>query len=75
MAEPVRTESAGSSAIRMVSFSMSSAHMPRVTLRCTEPAKVLACQSEEKRCTRQKASRATVVMLRSVRLTMPRKTV
>ena len=30
--------------------------MPRVTLRTVEPAKLLACQSVEKRCTRWKAS-------------------
>ena len=33
--------------------------MPRVILRTVEPAKELACQSVEKRCTRMKASRAT----------------
>ena len=46
----------GSSAIRIVSFSRSSAHMPRVILRTVEPAKLLACQSVEKRCTRWNAS-------------------
>ena len=40
--------------------------MPRVTLRTVEPAKLLACQSVEKRCTRMKASRATSDMIRSV---------
>jgi hypothetical protein len=35
-----------------MSLSASSAHMPRVTLRTVEPAKLLACQSVEKRCTR-----------------------
>ena len=50
----------------MVSLSRSSAHMPRVILRTVEPAKLLACQSVEKRCTRMKASRATSDMIRSV---------
>ena len=50
----------------MVSFSRSIAHMPRVTLRTVEPAKLLACQSVEKRCTRMKASRDTSDMIRSV---------
>ncbi len=40
--------------------------MPRVILRTVEPAKLLACQSVEKRCTRMKASRATSDMMRSV---------
>ncbi len=40
--------------------------MPRVILRTVEPAKLLACQSVEKRCTRMKASRATSDMIRSV---------
>ena len=40
--------------------------MPRVTLRTVEPAKLLACQSVEKRCTRMKASRDTSDMIRSV---------
>ena len=40
--------------------------MPRVTLRTVEPAKLLACQSVENRCTRMKASRATSDMIRSV---------
>ena len=50
----------------MVSLSKSSAHMPRVILRTVEPAKLLACQSVENRCTRIKASRATSDMVRSV---------
>ncbi len=37
--------------------------MPRVILRTVEPAKELACQSVEKRCTRAKASRATSDMI------------
>ena len=37
--------------------------MPRVTLRTVEPAKLLACQSVEKRCTRMKASRDTSDMI------------
>ncbi len=40
--------------------------MPRVILRTVEPAKLLACQSVENRCTRVKASRATSDMIRSV---------
>ena len=40
--------------------------MPRVTLRTVEPAKLLACQSVEKRCTRMKASRDTSDMIFSV---------
>ena len=40
--------------------------MPRVTLRTVEPAKLLACQSVEKRCTRMKASRDTSDMISSV---------
>ncbi len=40
--------------------------MPRVILRTVEPAKLLACQSVEKRCTRVKASRATSDMIRNV---------
>ena len=40
--------------------------MPRVILRTVEPAKLLACQSVEKRCTRMKASRDTSDMIRSV---------
>jgi len=40
--------------------------MPRVTLRTVEPAKELACQSVEKRCTRMNASCATSDMMRSV---------
>jgi len=41
-------------------------HMPRLILRTVEPAKALACQSVEKRCTRMKASRATSDMICSV---------
>ena len=40
--------------------------MPRVTLRTVEPAKLLACQSVEKRCTRANASRDTSDMIFSV---------
>ena len=40
--------------------------MPRVILRTVEPAKLLACQSVENRCTRIKASRDTSDMVRSV---------
>ena len=41
--------------MRITSLSWSSAHMPRVILRTVEPANELACQSDEKRCTRCKA--------------------
>ena len=64
--EPSSTSSDGSSAIKMVSLSRSSAHMPRVILRTVEPANELACQSVEKRCTRAKESRATSDMICSV---------
>jgi hypothetical protein len=37
-----------------------------VILRTVEPAKLLACQSVENRCTRMKASRPTLDMIRSV---------
>lgn len=49
---PASMTSDGSSAISSVSLSRSSAHMPRVILRTVEPAKLFACQSVEKRCTR-----------------------
>ena len=70
--EPSSTTTDGSSAISSVSFSRSIAHMPRVILRTIEPAKVLACHSVEKRCTRQNASRASAVMMCSVSRMMPR---
>ena len=57
---PNSTTSEGSSASSSVSSSRSNAHMPRVTLRTVEPAKLLACQSVEKRCTRWNASRGDV---------------
>ena len=53
--------------MRIVSLSRSSAHMPRVTLRTVEPAKLLACQSVENRCTRWKASAAMSAIIFSVR--------
>ena len=40
--------------------------MPRVILRTVEPAKLFACQSVEKRCTRWNASRAMSLITRSV---------
>lgn len=49
---PTSITTDGSSATSSVSFSTSTAHMPRVILRTVEPAKLLACQSVEKRCTR-----------------------
>ena len=45
--------------------------MPRVILRTTEPAKLLACQSVEKRWTRWKASCAISPIIRSVSGMMP----
>ena len=53
---PTSTSSAGNNASSSVSSIRSTAHMPRVTRRTMEPAKLFACQSVEKRCTRQKAS-------------------
>ena len=47
--------------------------MPRVILRTVEPAKLLACQSVEKRCTRANASAATSAIICSVNGTMPLK--
>ena len=49
---PTNTSDAGSKASSKVSSIRSTAHMPRVTRRTIEPAKLLACQSVEKRCTR-----------------------
>ena len=70
MTEPISTTKDGNSASSSVSFSVSSAHMPRVILRTVEPAKVLACQSVEKRCTRANASRDTSDMMLSVKGTI-----
>ncbi len=50
---------------------MSTAHMPRVTRRTIEPAKLLACQSVAKRCTRKKVSPAKRAISRMVRRLMP----
>ena len=36
----------------LIALALASAHMPRVILRTVEPAKLFACQSVEKRCTR-----------------------
>ena len=55
MVAPTSITTDGQSATSSVSLSRSSAHMPRVILRTVEPAKLLACQSVEKRCTRWKA--------------------
>ena len=49
---PTSTIDAGSRARSSVSSIRSTAHMPRVTRRTIEPAKLLACQSVENRCTR-----------------------
>ena len=53
---PRSTTNDGQSATSTVSFSRSKAHTPRVSLRTVAPAKLLACQSVEKRWTRQKVS-------------------
>ena len=45
--------------------------MPRLSLRTVAPAKLLACQSVEKRCTRQKVSCATSLIMRKVKRMMP----
>ena len=47
---------AGSRPMNSVSSNTSNAHMPRVILRTVAPAKLLACQSDEKRCTLWRAS-------------------
>ena len=70
--EPASVANEGHSASKMVSLSRSSAHMPRVILRTTEPAKLLACQSVESRCTRQKPSCAMSRMMLSVKRISPR---
>ena len=71
--EPTSITSDGNRATRIVSFSRSSAHMPRVTLRTVEPAKLLACQSVEKRWMRWNASAAMSAIIFSVRSMMPMK--
>lgn len=52
----------------MISWSLreSMPHMPRVILRTVEPAKALACQSVEKRCTRRNASSTIACIMLSV---------
>lgn len=71
--EPTSMTTDGSSAIRIVSLSRSSAHMPRVILRTVDPAKLLACQSVEKRWTRWKASAAISAIIFRVSSTMAMK--
>ena len=71
--QPINTSTAGKSASSSVSSIRSTAQMPRVIRRTMEPAKLFACQSVEKRCTRQKASPAMRVISRTVSRTMPRK--
>ena len=63
---PTSITSDGSSEISSVSLRMSSAHIPRVTLRTVEPANVLACQSADSRWTRPNALPETAVMILSV---------
>ncbi|GGE18645.1 hypothetical protein GCM10011529_26330 [Polymorphobacter glacialis] len=64
--DPANTVSDGNSASSSTSLIESNAHMPRVILRCTEPEKLLACQSVDSRCTRWKASSATFRIMLSV---------
>ncbi len=68
---PASTTTEGRSESSSTSLMTSSAHMPRVILRTVEPAKLLACQSLEKRCTRWNASRTTSDMMPSVSGTTP----
>ena len=56
---PTATTSAGIKPNIKVSPKESKAHMPRVILRTVAPAKALACQSAEKRCTAAKPSYTT----------------
>ena len=70
---PTSTTSAGSSATRMVSCSRSSALIPRVIWRTVEPAKLPACQSAEKRCTRAKLRSVASTIARRVMRMMARK--
>ena len=63
---PVTTTKAGTRPNISVSVKVSKAVMPRVILRTVAPAKELACQSEENRCTLAKASRPMVVMARAL---------
>ena len=71
-ADPNNTSSAGMNASTTVSFSKSIAHMPRVTRRTMDPAKLLACQSVAKRCKRQNASCAAARIIRVVTRMIPR---
>ncbi|HCI47110.1 MAG TPA: hypothetical protein DFI00_07435 [Rhodospirillaceae bacterium] len=54
--QPIRMTEAGNTPQSRVSPYRSKPHLPRVILRTTAPAKLLACQSEEKRWTRRNAS-------------------
>ncbi len=71
-ADPNSTSVAGTKASTTVSFSRSSAHIPRVIRRTTDPAKLLACQSVANRCTRQNASCTTARIIRVVTWMIPR---
>ena len=64
---PTSITTEGSRAISSVSLSWSTAHMPRVILRTVEPAKLLACQSVDRRCTRWKALDIMPFIMRSVK--------
>ena len=64
--EYMQARHAGSKATSSTSLSRSIAPEPRVILRTVEPAKLLACQSVEKRCTRWKALAMTSFMILSV---------
>ena len=63
---PITTMSAGARLKASVSVNVSKEFIPRVILRTVAPAKLLACQSEEKRCTLAKASRPMAVMARAL---------
>ena len=69
--EPTSTSSAGNISRSRMSSSVSTAHMPRVIRRTIAPAKLLACQSVENRCTRQNASPAKRDISRSVSRMIP----
>ena len=63
---PSTTMIAGARLKASVSVKVSKEFMPRVILRTVAPAKLLACQSDEKRCTLAKASRPMAVMARAL---------
>src|SRR5690606_28543636 len=68
--EPTSISSDGSNAIMSVSFSKSIAHIARETLRTVDPAKALACQSVEKRCSLRNELAAMSLMIFKVKSVM-----